>query len=439
MVANKVFLVAALFFLSAAAAPFSWVESVVKTVAPLLSSMDAEVIPNQYIVVFKNEVHHDKIKHHHTCVQDFLDEEKTTLAKRGFMDKLISGIQYTYNLDNLKGYAGRFSDEVLQKIRESDEVAYVEKDQVVYANDIQKNAPWGLSRISHRAALTFGTFNKYPYNGIGGKDVTVYIIDTGVNVNHTDFEGRATWGITVPDGDEDIDGNGHGTHVAGTVAGKRYGVSKNAKIVAVKVLRSNGSGTMSDVVKGVEWAAEHHAKAAKKAKSKGKPFKGSAANMSLGGGKSRALDAAVNGAVDYGLNFAVAAGNDNRDACDYSPAAADKAVTVGATTIEDERAWFSNHGKCVDVFAPGKDITSAWIGSNGATNTISGTSMASPHVAGLLAYFLSLHPDTESEFFVEPPTPKQVKEKLISLSTENKLGNIPSNGTPNLLVFNNFK
>jgi len=115
MVANKVFLVAALFFLSAAAAPFSWVESVVKTVAPLLSSMDAEVIPNQYIVVFKNEVHHDKIKHHHTCVQDFLDEEKTTLAKRGFMDKLISGIQYTYNLDNLKGYAGRFSDEVLQK------------------------------------------------------------------------------------------------------------------------------------------------------------------------------------------------------------------------------------------------------------------------------------------------------------------------------------
>lgn len=185
---------------------------------------------------------------------------------------------------------------------------------------------------------------------------------------------------------------------------------------------------MSDVVKGVSWAAEAHldqVEAAKTGKRKG--FKGSTANMSLGGGKSVTLDRAVNAAVDAGMHFAVAAGNDNADSCDYSPAAAINAVTVGASTLSDERAFFSNYGECNDIFAPGLDITSTWIGSRHAINTISGTSMASPHIAGLLAYLLSLYPASDSEFAVPDITPRELKSDLISIGTVDALDFVPSN------------
>jgi cerevisin len=192
---------------------------------------------------------------------------------------------------------------------------------------------------------------------------------------------------------------------------------------------------MSDVVSGVEWAAEAHAEQVKAAKDgKRKGFKGSTANMSLGGGKSPFLDQAVNAAVDAGLHFAVAAGNDNADSCNYSPAAAQKAVTVGASTLRDERAYFSNFGKCNDIFAPGLNIQSTWIGSKYAINTISGTSMASPHIAGLLAYFLSLQPSQDSGYSVTI-TPKQLKEDLISIATKGALSDVPS-GTTNVLAWN---
>ena len=193
---------------------------------------------------------------------------------------------------------------------------------------------------------------------------------------------------------------------------------------------------MSDVVKGVEWAAVSHTKKVDAAKSgKGKKgFKGSAANMSLGGGKSVTLDLAVNAAVDAGIHFAVAAGNDNADSCSYSPAAADKAVTVGASTFADERAYFSNYGKCNDIFAPGLNIQSTWIGSKHATNTISGTSMASPHIAGLLAYFLSLQPAKDSAYAVAEITPKKLKENLIAIATQGTLTGVPSN-TKNVSCF----
>ncbi len=295
--------------------------------------------------------------------------------------------------------------------------------------EIEKNAPWGLARISHRDSLSLGTFSKYLYSSDGGEGVDVYIIDTGTNVKHVDFEGRAHWGKTIPANDEDLDGNGHGTHCSGTVGGKKYGVAKKANIYAVKVLKSNGSGTMSDVVKGVEWAAISHSEKvelAKKGKGK-KGFKGSAANMSLGGGKSVTLDLAVNAAVDAGIHFAVAAGNDNADSCNYSPAAAQKAVTVGASTLADERAYFSNYGKCNDIFAPGLNILSTWIGSDTAVNTISGTSMASPHIAGLLAYLLSLQPSKDSAFAVAEITPKQLKESLLAVATQGSLTDVPSN------------
>jgi cerevisin len=293
-----------------------------------------------------------------------------------------------------------------------------------------------LARISHRDSLSFGTFNKYLYAEDGGEGVDAYVIDTGTYVDHVDFEGRATWGKTIPQGDEDEDGNGHGTHCSGTIAGKKYGVAKKANVYGVKVLRSSGSGTMSDVVKGVEWAAEAHIKKTKAAKAgKAKGFKGSVANMSLGGGSSRTLDLAVNAAVEAGIHFAVAAGNDNADACNYSPAAAENAVTVGASTLTDERAYFSNYGKCTDIFAPGLNILSTWIGSEYAVNTISGTSMASPHIAGLLAYYVSLQPSSDSAYAVAEITPKKLKEALITVATAGALKDIPED-TPNVSHFN---
>lgn len=400
--------------------------------------------------------------------------------------------------------AGRFSAEALEAIRRSPDVAYVEHDQVVTTQEelfgvddaldgdikTQIGAPWGLARISHRKELGLGTFNKYEFDINGGEGVTAYVVDTGINIDHVEFEGRASWGKTIPRNDVDKDGNGHGTHCAGTIASRKYGVAKKADVVAVKVLGSNGSGSMSDVVGGVLWAAEDAAKRAKDAAEElrltGKTkYKGSVANMSLGGGKSKGLDDAVNAAVDSGLHFAVAAGNDNKDACDYSPAAAERAVTVGASTIGDQRAYFSNHGKCVDVFAPGLNILSTWNGGNQSTNTISGTSMASPHVCGLLAYLLSIEgsptftidgaeelvevddhslyheaynlayeamPELVKALLPEPVeqvpllarravtgakiTPKALKKAVLELSTKGVLTDLPAL-TPNLLIFNN--
>lgn len=302
--------------------------------------------------------------------------------------------------------------------------------------ETEKQAPWGLARISHRKTLGFGTFNKYLYAQEGGEGVDAYVIDTGTNIDHVDFEGRAKWGYTAPDGDEDEDGNGHGTHCSGTIAGKKYGVAKKANVYAVKVLRSNGSGSMSDVIKGVDWAAKSHKEQVNAAKAgKRKGFKGSVANMSLGGGKTTLLDLAVDAAVTTGLHFAVAAGNDNADACNYSPAASKNAVTVGASTIDDSRAYFSNYGKCTDIFAPGLNIQSTWIGSKYAINTISGTSMASPHICGLLAYYLSLQPASDSEYAVASITPAQLKENLITIGTKNALSDIDAE-TPNVLAWN---
>lgn len=302
--------------------------------------------------------------------------------------------------------------------------------------EVEKTAPWGLARVSHRKTLSFGTYNKYLYAEDGGEGVDAYVIDTGTNTDHVDFEGRAHWGKTIPNGDADVDGNGHGTHCSGTIAGKKYGVAKKANVYAVKVLRSNGSGTMADVIAGVDFAATSHLEQVKSAKDgKRKGFKGSVANMSLGGGKTRMLDDAVNAAVDAGIHFAVAAGNDNADACNYSPAAAENALTVGASAIDDSRAYFSNYGKCTDIFAPGLSIQSTWIGSKTAVNTISGTSMASPHICGLLAYYLSLQPASDSEYSLAAITPKELKSQMISIATVDALKDMPS-GTPNLLAWN---
>jgi len=389
-------------------------------VAPLYSSIDAEEVPDNYIVVFKDNVDIMNSTKHTTWLLNLLQTSSSTESEEK--------INHVFDFrSEFRGYAGKFSKETIEKIRTSNEVAYVEKDQIVHAYDVDTDAPWGLSRISHRTKPdTEEEYGKYTYNEAAGRNVTVYIIDTGVNINHADFEGRAIWGATIPEDDEDIDGNGHGTHVAGTVAGKKYGVAKKANIVAVKVLRSNGSGSMSDVIKGIEFAVQHHNERVEEAKKINeeagdddeKIIVKSAANMSLGGGRSRALDRVVDAAVKAGIQFAVAAGNDGLDACNYSPAAAKNAITVGATTMDDRMAWFSNHGTCVDVFAPGHYITSAWIGSEVATNTISGTSMASPHVAGLIALLLSM-PEHENK------TPEEIKQVIIDMSTPNVIKGLP--------------
>ncbi|KAJ9295056.1 hypothetical protein DTO271G3_6226 [Paecilomyces variotii] len=431
--------------LLAAASPVI-VDSIHNGAAPVLSSANAQEVPDSYIVVFKKHVTAEAAAAHHSWVQDIhsdVENQRMELRKRSqfpFQDEMFEGLKHTYNIaGQLMGYSGHFDDSVIEQVRRHPDVEYIERDAEVHTMEdsaVEKNAPWGLARISHRDSLTFSTFNKYLYANDGGEGVDVYVIDTGTNTDHVDFEGRASWGKTIPTGDDDVDGNGHGTHCSGTIAGKKYGVAKKANVYAVKVLRSNGSGTMSDVVKGVEWAATAHSKkveAAKKGKAKG--FKGSAANMSLGGGKSVTLDLAVNAAVDAGIHFAVAAGNDNADSCNYSPAAAEKAVTVGASTLADERAYFSNYGKCNDIFAPGLNILSTWIGSKYAVNTISGTSMASPHIAGLLAYFLSLQPSKDSAFAVADITPEKLKKALISVATVGALSDVPSD-TANVLAWN---
>ncbi|KAF9732392.1 hypothetical protein PMIN06_007461 [Paraphaeosphaeria minitans] len=432
----------------AAASPFK-VGTIHNDAAPVLSSTNAgEVVPNSYMVVFKKHVEHADAQSHHEWVQSVhtkAQDERSELRKRSqfpITTEIFDGLKHTYDIvGGMMGYSGHFDDETLEEIRRHPDVDYIEKDSIVHTMkgdeyETEKNAPWGLARISHRSSLSFGTWNKYLYSADGGEGVDVYVIDTGTNHKHVDFEGRAHWGKTIPNGDADEDGNGHGTHCSGTVAGKKYGVAKKAEVYAVKVLRSNGSGTMSDVVKGVEYAVQAHIAQVKKAKDgKRKGFKGSAANMSLGGGKSTTLDLAVNAAVKAGIHFAVAAGNDNADSCNYSPAAAENAVTVGASTLLDERAYFSNYGKCNDIFAPGLNILSTWIGSEHATNTISGTSMASPHIAGLLAYLLSLQPAKDSAYAVAEITPKKLKDNLISIGTVGALSDVPSN-TKNILAWN---
>ncbi|CAK48138.1 hypothetical protein CBS115989_1936 [Aspergillus niger] len=421
-----------------------FVDSIHNEAAPILSATNAKEVPDSYIVVFKKHVTSELASAHHSWVQDIHDSqsERTELKKRslfGLGDEVYLGLKNTFDIaGSLIGYSGHFHEDVIEQVRRHPDVDYIERDSEVHTMEgaTEKNAPWGLARISHRDSLTFGNFNKYLYASEGGEGVDAYTIDTGINVDHVDFEGRATWGKTIPTNDEDLDGNGHGTHCSGTMAGKKYGVAKKANLYAVKVLRSSGSGTMSDVVSGVEYAVQAHIKKAKDAKNgKVKGFKGSVANMSLGGGKSKTLEDAVNAGVEAGLHFAVAAGNDNADACNYSPAAAEKAITVGASTLADERAYFSNYGECTDIFAPGLNILSTWIGSNYATNIISGTSMASPHIAGLLAYFVSLQPPSDSAFAVEELTPAKLKKDIIAIATEGALTDIPSN-TPNLLAWN---
>ncbi|MET7939515.1 S8 family serine peptidase [Streptomyces sp. NPDC005302] len=306
--------------------------------------------------------------------------------------------------------ASGLSETEAKRLAADPSVAKVVQNKKFHIDATQDDPPsWGLDRIDQSA--TAGDA-KYTYPDAAGEGVTAYVIDTGVRVGHQDFGGRASSGFDAIDNDDDAnDGNGHGTHVAGTIAGTEHGVAKKAKIVAVRVLDDSGSGTTEQVVAGIDWVTRHHSGP-------------SVANMSLGGGVDEALDAAVTKAVASGVTFAVAAGNESADASTSSPARVPEAITVASSTKDDRQSDFSNFGKGVDIYAPGSAITSDWNTSDSATNTISGTSMATPHVTGAAAVYLAGHPDA---------TPAQVSAALTGGATADKISN-PSSGTPNKVL-----
>lgn len=321
-----------------------------------------------------------------------------------------AAIRYEYGAA-LKGFAARVSESEAARLARDPRVAFVEQDQVMSLSTVQSPATWGIDRIDQRALPLSGSY-AYANTGSG---VRAYIIDTGIRFSHNEFGGRATSGYDAVDGGSADDCNGHGTHVAGTVGGATYGVAKGVALVAVRVLNCSGSGTTSGVIAGVDWVTSNHSGA-------------SVANMSLGGGVSTALDNAVANSMGSGVTYAIAAGNSNRDACKFSPARVPAAITVGATTSSDARASYSNYGKCLDLFAPGSSITSAWYTSNTATNTISGTSMATPHVAGVAALYLQSVPGA---------MPAAVASALVANATAKVVGNAGRN-SPNWLVYTNY-
>lgn len=359
-------------------------------IAPLYRGEEGRVIDGQFIVVFHSNI---------TQVQKTAHVEQI----RSFSD---SSLLAAYDIGSFQGLSAKLSESALAKLRSSPLVAFVEQDQTVQLSETcltQSNAIWNLDRLSVSQPVLDGN---YYYLDTAGAGVTAYIIDTGVLTTHTEFEGRATFGANFAGG-ADIDCNGHGTHVAGTVAGKTYGVAKKTTIVGVKVLGCTGSGSYTGVISGIDFATNEH----------NKKKTASVANMSLGGGYSLALNNAVKASVAAGITYAVAAGNNNGDACQISPASTAEAVCVGATTLEgeqnkqvDARSSFSNWGSCVTLFAPGELVDSAWIGSNTDHRIISGTSMASPHVAGVSALFLAKNPSA---------TPADVKAYLTSTAEQN--------------------
>jgi subtilisin family serine protease len=310
----------------------------------------------------------------------------------------------------LNGYTATLSATEAKRLAADPSVASVEQNQTVnLADTTQSSAPWGLDRIDQSALPLSGT---YTYPDTAGSGVTAYVIDTGVRITHSQISGRASYGYDAVDGDTTAsDGNGHGTHVATTIAGSTYGVAKKAKIVAVRVLDNAGSGTTAGVIAGIDWVTANHSGP-------------SVANMSLGGGASSTLDTAVRNSIASGVTYAIAAGNSSANASSYSPARVTEAITVGATTSTDARASYSNYGSVLDVFAPGSSITAGWYTSDTATNTISGTSMATPHVAGAAAVYLAGHTSA---------TPAQVATALVNGATSNVVTS-PGTGSPNKLL-----
>lgn len=383
--------------------------------APLLLDDTATAVEGRYVVVMEGP---GAVAPPTSRAKAPVDRRSATAADRGRGARaaerargLGARVLHTYDA-SIAGYAAELTPSQLAQVRRDPAVAYVEADQVVSVADTQSPATWGLDRIDQRNRPLD---NSYTY-GPTGLGVKAYVVDTGVLASHAEFSGRLAAGYTaINDGRGTSDCNGHGTHVAGTVAGTTYGVAKRATVVPVRVLGCNGSGTNSGVIAGIDWVAANATAPA-------------VANMSLGGGASQATDDAVQRAVSRGVTMVVAAGNENQNACNVSPARAVNAITVGSTTSTDARSSFSNFGTCVDVFAPGSSITSAWWTGSTATNTISGTSMASPHVAGVAALYLQTNPGA---------SPATVTSSVVGASTSG-LVTSAGTGSPNRLLYSGY-
>jgi subtilisin family serine protease len=330
-------------------------------------------------------------------------------AGRALAQKYGADIERTYT-KALNGYEVEASETEAKRLAADPAVASVVQNRTFRITGTQPSPPsWGLDRIDQK---NLPLNSSYTYPDSAGEGVTAYVIDTGVRITHSDFGGRASYGYDAVDNDNTAqDGHGHGTHVAGTVAGGAYGVAKKAKVVGVRVLNNSGQGTTAQVVAGIDWVARNAVKPA-------------VANMSLGGPGDTAIDTAVRNAVTAGVTFVVAAGNESTNASTRSPARVTEAVTVGATTSSDAKASYSNYGSVLDLFAPGSSITSSWNTSDSATNTISGTSMASPHVAGAAALHLADNPAA---------TPAQVSSALTAAATTGVVTS-PGTGSPNRLL-----
>ncbi|MGI5348203.1 S8 family peptidase [Streptomyces sp. CA-250714] len=322
-------------------------------------------------------------------------------------------VEHTYH-SALNGYSAKgLSAQEARRLAADDKVAKVVQAREIRAHATQSRPPsWGQDRVD-QASKSLN--KKYSYPNSAGAGVTAYVIDSGVRVSHKDFGGRAVNGKDIVDGDSVAqDGANHGTHVSGTIAGTKYGIAKKAKVVAVRILGNDNSGTTADAVAGIDWMIKHH-------KAKGGP---AVANMSVGGFKDYALDEAVKRAIAANITCVVSAGNESGNASAASPARVTQAITVAASDQRDRRASFSNYGKAVDLYAPGKDIVSASNKSNTAWWTMWGTSMAAPHVSGAAALYLSTH---------KTATPAQVAKALTAGATKGVIAN-PGTGTPNKLL-----